>query len=261
MSSTDSAAVAPARPKRPPPRPAMVTHVERLTPRVIRLRLAGEALAAYTAPKPSAHFKLFIEEKPGTWREDSDMPRPPSRTYTPRRFDPAGQTLDVEFVLHGEGLASDWASTVKPGDPALIGQARGGFDPDPGLRHIVMLADESALPAAGTILEALPAGCTADLHCEIEASSEARPLSPTATADPHWLLRDGAAYSAKLEAAVGGIDAPDDALWWVACEAGAMRRIRAHLLTERQLDKSRMITRGYWLAGERNHPDHDYGED
>ena len=31
--------------------------------------------------------------------------------------------------------------------------------------------------------------------------------------------------------------------------------------SERGLPLARLVTRGYWRAGEQNHPDHDYGED
>jgi NADPH-dependent ferric siderophore reductase len=48
---------------------------------------------------------------------------------------------------------------------------------------------------------------------------------------------------------------------YVACEAGAMRRIRRHLLTERNLSRDHVVTRGYWRLGETDHPDGDYGQD
>jgi NADPH-dependent ferric siderophore reductase len=47
----------------------------------------------------------------------------------------------------------------------------------------------------------------------------------------------------------------------VACEAAAMRGIRRYLIAERHLPAASLVTRGYWRAGEQNHPDHDYGED
>ncbi|MEQ1616017.1 MAG: SIP domain-containing protein, partial [Hyphomicrobiaceae bacterium] len=49
--------------------------------------------------------------------------------------------------------------------------------------------------------------------------------------------------------------------WWIACEAGAMRRIRHHLLTERRVDPALIHTRGYWKLGATAYPDHDYGKD
>jgi NADPH-dependent ferric siderophore reductase len=48
---------------------------------------------------------------------------------------------------------------------------------------------------------------------------------------------------------------------YVACEAGAMRRIRRHLLTERGMNRDHVVTRGYWKQGATDHPDGDYGQD
>ena len=54
---------------------------------------------------------------------------------------------------------------------------------------------------------------------------------------------------------------PDGARIWVACEAAAMRDIRRYFTRERGIPAPQLVTRGYWRAGEQNHPDHDYGED
>ena len=56
-------------------------------------------------------------------------------------------------------------------------------------------------------------------------------------------------------------DIPDGARVWVACEAAAMRDIRRYFIRERDIPVVQLVTRGYWRAGEQNHPDHDYGED
>ena len=40
-------------------------------------------------------------------------PRPVMRTFTPRRFEPETATLQVDFVLHGEGPASAWAQQAR----------------------------------------------------------------------------------------------------------------------------------------------------
>jgi hypothetical protein len=45
------------------------------------------------------------------------------------------------------------------------------------------------------------------------------------------------------------------------CEALAVRDIRACLLGPAGLSRDRVVTRGYWRAGEANHPDHDFGQD
>ncbi len=38
---------------------------------------------------------------------------------------------------------------------------------------------------------------------------------------------------------------------YVACESGAMRRIRAHLLTDKTINREHLVTRGYWKLGVR----------
>ena len=45
------------------------------------------------------------------WEHD-DALRPVVRTYTPRRFDAAAGTLEVQFLLHGDGPASAWAERL-----------------------------------------------------------------------------------------------------------------------------------------------------
>jgi len=48
---------------------------------------------------------------------------------------------------------------------------------------------------------------------------------------------------------------------WVACEAPAVRRIRAQLLDHQARPRAQVTTRGYWRLGRPDHPGHDFGED
>lgn len=260
---TDKSAAAPQPPrKRSPPRPVEVVKVEKVLPRLVTVTFGGPALAGFGPARPSAHIKVLFPQN-ASWTPESNAPRPPSRTYTPRRFDAAANRLEVEFVLHGDGLASNWAERVDVGAKAWIGGPGGGLDIPSDLRHIVMAADETAMPAAGMILEALPEGCTPTVICEVEDGDDERPLSPLRSSAPVWLRRQpgGAAAGSLLEAHLRTLDAPADALWWVAAEAGAIRRIRQYLLFARGIDRRLIVTRGYWKAGASNHPDHDYGDD
>jgi len=266
-SPADTQTAAPARRRRPPPRPVVVERIERLTPRVISVTFAGEALAGFGPPRPGAHMKLLFAppgwELPALDRE-SDAPRPPSRTYTPRLYDPDRKRLDVEFVLHGDGLAANWVQKARAGDPLHVAGPGGGYDVPADLKELVIVADDTAMPAAGTILEALPKGAKTTVLCEVSDAKEERPLSPTIAISPIWLryATEGVQPGVLLERKVLELSAQKpDAHWWIACEAGAMRRIRKHLLGERRVDPARVHTRGYWKLGETNYPDHDYGSD
>jgi len=264
MAETQAPRARDERRPRSPTRLVTVEAVTRVTPRLTCVTFGGEALEGFGPPRPGAHMKLLFAPPGSGWSpDDESAPRPPRRTYTPRRFDPAACRLDVEFVHHGDGLAATWAQGAEPGEPLYITGPGGGYDVPAAATDIVLVADYTALPATGTILEALPAGCRATVLCEVADAAEERDISPLVAVSPTWLHRDGAGSVAGtlLEGAVRALDMPDTAHWWIACEAAAMRRIRQYLLAERGVDAALVHTRGYWKLGETAYPDHDYGKD
>lgn len=247
--------------RRGPPRLTTVNAVNQVTPKLIRITVAGDELEGFGPPKPGAHIKLFFPAPASDWNpKDPDAPRPPSRTYTPLRYNAAARSMDIEFVMHGTGLASGWAEQAKVGDTVYLAGPGGGYDMPQDIQSIVLVADETAMPAAGMVLEALPPTCKVTALCEIPDAAEERPLSPVRASSPIWLHRNGAQAGTLLERAVAECRPGEQAYWWIACEASAMRRIRAHLLKERVVQTSHVHTRGYWRLGETNYPDHDYGD-
>ncbi|MEY4762836.1 MAG: hypothetical protein RLZZ200_2692 [Pseudomonadota bacterium] len=247
---------APARPKKP--RYAVtVKSVTDITPRMRRVVFTGETLGNFEWSGPASHIKLILgDAAPDT--------RPLMRTYTPRRFDAAAGELTVDIVLHGEGPAATWAAQAAPGQTLNIGGPGRAYSVDGNATHWVLAGDDTAIPALATILENLPATATADVYLELPALEEAAALNVTHPgARLHRLLRadGGAEPGSLLEAAIRGATLPDGARLYVACEAGAIRRIRRHLLQERGLPPTQIVTRGYWKLGETDHPDRDYGED
>ena len=165
---TTSEQPAPARRKRPPPRIVDVVRVDQLTPHMTRVTFGGENMAGFVTKGPAEHIRIFLPDEstgqlplpvpgPDGLEFPPDGERPKSRAYTPRRWDPDTLELDVDFVIHGEGPASAWASAVKAGDTAVVGgQASGAYLPESDVDWYVILGDEAALPAIGTLLDALP---------------------------------------------------------------------------------------------------------
>lgn len=255
---------APAR-RRKPSFAVEVRRVQRLTPRMIRVTFGGEALAAFAWSGPASHVKLLFEGLQAPAAAADPGARPLMRTYTPRRFDPRACELEVEFVVHGEGPASTWAAQATVGQSLTIFGPGRSYALDPTADWCLLAGDETAIPAICTILDGLPASVKASALLEVVDGAEEHALETRmANTELRWLRRGPDARNAgrELEAAVRRIELPAGAgRIYVACEADAMRRIRRHLLTERQFPRERLVTRGYWRLGETDHPDRDYGED
>ncbi|MGH9109948.1 MAG: siderophore-interacting protein [Acidimicrobiales bacterium] len=262
------------RPKAPP-RPVRVVSVSRLAPRLVSVLLGGDGLEGFRHGAPTSHMKVFLpapgqaapvlpERGPdgAIWPEDAA--RPVVRTYTPRKLDDEARTLEVQFVLHGAGPASEWAERAQVGDELAVAGPGGRFSLDPAARRWWIGGDESALPAIGTLLDALPPSAVAEVHVEVAGSDDEIPLPSAAQTTLTWHHRRSPdAWGTELEEAARGAALGGDSGThvWVACEAVVVRRIRKHLLDDRRLPVGSIVTRGYWRLGVADHPDHDYGDD
>jgi len=250
---------------RPNPRRVTVREVVHLSPRMRRVTFEGDDLATFAWSGPAAHIKIVFPE-PGSDQLPEvtpDGPRPATtRTYTPRRFDPLMGRLEVDFVLHGEGPASSWAAQAAPGQPLIVMGPGPGYAVDPAADWYVLAGDDAALPAIETLLEAIPASTRVTALIEVPSADEFRALP--GNADVRWYARgdDPRVAGAALLAALGDMTwAHGDGRIYVGCEADAMRRIRTAVISASGLDRDRIVARGYWRLGERNHPDHDYARD
>lgn len=269
MTETD---IRPRPRKRPRFRPVRVRSVGRLAPWLVSVELEGE-LSDFEVPDPTQHIKVLV---PGagehsvampTLGEDgiewpSGAPRPAMRTYTPRRFDPEAATLEVQFVIHGDGPASEWAERAEVGDRLAVAGPGGRLSLEIGPGPWVVAGDESAVPAIGTLLEALPDDAEVQVFVESEHPGEAAGLDGhTHRAEVDWRQRtDGDPGATIFDRVVASSIDPETNVW-VAGEAISVRRVRKALMEAGRPTPKSMVTRGYWRLGETNHPDHDYGDD
>lgn len=253
-------AAPPAKPKKP--RYAVTVQAVRdLSPRLRRITFTGDDLARFAWNGPAAHIKVILDPAGGPGG------RALMRTYTARRYDGTRRELDVDFVLHGEGPASTWAAQARPGQALAIAGPGKAYAIDPVATHYLLLGDDSALPALATLLEALPPAAKVTVFLELADAADRAGLD---AAHPglalHCLLRGDDVHRAgeALLAALRQHDLPpaeESSRIYVACESGAVRRIRQHLLAERGWPAGQLVTRGYWKLGATDHPDRDYGED
>ena len=159
-----------------------VQHVQHLTPKMLRVALAGDDLPGFTSLGFDDHVKLFIPA-PGeelvlpTPGPDGPIfppgaPRPTLRDYTPRRYDVADGILYIDFVIHDAGPATTWAAQVRPGQVLGVGGPRGSFIIPTEFDWHLLVGDETARPAIGRRLEELPANTRALVVAEVESAGE-----------------------------------------------------------------------------------------
>jgi NADPH-dependent ferric siderophore reductase len=222
--------------------------------------LAGSDLAGFAVDEPAASVRLLVPPAGsdalvmGTWTGNEfllpDGRRPGIRTFTPLRSDPEALELDVAVVLHGDGVVSRWVERARPGDEVAVSGPGRGYRVDPGAPAFLLAGDESAAPALGQVLAALPAGMPVAVHVEVADLAACPPLPDHAGAVVRWHEAEtGTPTGSAMVAAVRGSSLEPGIRIWVAGEAAAVQRIRRHLFEERGLSRSEATVRGYWKHG------------
>lgn len=246
--------------KAPPPfRRARVEHVERLSGRMLRVSLAGPEMVGFPVPDPAASVRLLLPF-PGEelvlpdWVGNNflmaDGRRPVMRTFTPQNVDPEAGRIDLDVVEHDDGAACGWAAKAQPGWEAAISGPLKGYAIDPDASGFLLAGDESAIPAIGQVLDALPDAVPVAVHIEITHPGAELTLPDHPLASLSWhLLPSGAVPGEAMVAAVLGAEIPDGTRIWVAGEAASVQRIRKHLFDTLGVSRSQTVVRGYWKHG------------
>lgn len=240
----------------------VVQQVHRLTPGMLRITLGGDELAGFVSAGFDDHVKLFFLAPgqdpailPQLGAEGVVFPgpeRPAARDYTPRRFDPAAQTLEIDFALHEAGPATAWAARAAPGQTLLVGGPRGSQVIPTGFDWHLLVGDETALPAIARRLEELPAGHRALVIAEVADAAGELPLASAAEVSVTWVHRGTAApgSAAPLAAALAAAAFPaGDYHAWVAAESLVAKALRRQLLAEKGANPKWLKAAGYWKTG------------
>lgn len=245
--------------REPPPLvPVTVTARDELSPRMLQFTFEGDGLRSLGDAEPASSVRLLVPS-PGTdelvipeWNGNEflmpDGERPTLRTFTPLRIDRDAGRLDLQIVRHPGGAVSAWAEDASPGDPAAISGPGSGYTIDSDAEHFILLGDETATPAIGDLLTALPHDVTVEAHIEIDRPDDKIPLPQHPGASLTWHARpDGDAPGATIVAVAQGLDAlPDTTRLWAAGEAASMQAIRNHLFKTLGVPRSQTSIRGYW---------------
>lgn len=211
-----------------------VVRVERVTPSFVRVELGGAALAEFGTPGPvlDQRIKIIFPNAAGdlpsfaqadeswwsTWMEIPEDERGSMRTYTIR--DVVGEGADTRLVVdivvheaHGgdplDGAGNRWALQARAGQRLVVmaprrGHEFGGIEWSPGeATRLLLVGDETAVPAIRGILRDLPADATGAAFLEVPVDGDVLDdVVAPAGVEVAWLPRNGGARGEELHAAV-----------------------------------------------------------
>lgn len=214
-----------------------VVRAERVTPSFVRIELAGAELAEFGTPGPvfDQRIKIIFPNAAGvlpsfadadeswwtTWMEIPEAERGSMRTYTIR--DVVGEGADTRFVVdivvhetsgHGgddalDGAGNAWALQAAAGQRLVVlaprrGHEFGGIEWSPGsATRLLLVGDETAVPAIRGVLRDLPGDATGAAFLEVPVDGDVLDdVVAPAGVEVTWLPRNGGARGEELHAAV-----------------------------------------------------------
>jgi NADPH-dependent ferric siderophore reductase len=218
-----------------------VMRVEELSPHMRRITLGGDDLQDFVSPGYDDHVKLFFADG-----SRPEIPQP-GRNYTPRSYDVEKRELVLDFVLHGEGIASSWASRVEVGQRITVGGPRGSMLVSENFDWYVLIGDQTALPAIARRLEELPATAKAIALIQVPDVEEQIPLHSETDLQVQWLYGEDQQI---LVDAVKALSFPAGIGYtWAAAEHHAIQAIQQYLLQEARLNENHVKASAYWRRG------------
>lgn len=173
------------------------------------------------------------------------------RTYTVRDVVGAGSEtrVVVDIVVHEPpcGPGSTWARSAEVGDRLVLlgprrGMAYGGieFAPHVGADEMVIVGDETAVPAIAAILEALPATAVGQVLLEVPGAADVQELRAPEGVRVSWLPREGAEHGTLILATAAERLA----------ERLAAEPVRLELAADEEIDPDLWETPEYSSSGE-----------
>lgn len=229
-----------------------LTQREWLTPDYVRLRFEGADLRGFASLGSDDHCRLFFPEVAPSAPEE--LRGTPSREYTPLAWDADAGWLDVEFLIHGEGLASPWAATAEIGAVAGVGGPRGSMVLSGSPDAWFLAGDETAVPAMRRFARSMDAEAVGRIIVEVPDAAHELPIDAPAGVVVEQVHRGtdaaASALARRLEA-LGAQDRPNgDVFGFIAAEQSIVKVGRGLLIDRWGLSTDSIVVKGYWKRGE-----------
>lgn len=240
---------------------AEVRTVDRLTPNMIRVRFGGSDLSRFESTGVADERLVVVFPAPGqteppppeqrddgTFDYADEATRPEMRSYTVRAWDPTAPEMVIDFVAHEGGVAAQWAIEARPGHVVYVTGAAGWYRPPADAGWQLLVADMTALPALGRIVENLTAGTRAHVIAEVIDPADRQQWNSAAAVSYQWLTGSGHGLGpSRLLLAVAAFRWPAGLGYlWFAGEASESRAVRKHIRRALGWSADRYEILGYW---------------
>lgn len=190
---------------------ALVLRSYDLTPSLRRVTVGGEGMLDFPWMGYDHWFRLFMRRPDqaaltipplsGTkWYKQylaiPEAQRPHCANYTVADFRPEAGELDIDFVIHRssdgtlEGGAAIWACNAVPGDEMALLDQGIIFDRPDDASEVMIVADESGLPAVAGILRSLPHDTVGRVIQEVPTALDRRDLPGPKGVQVSWIVRN-----------------------------------------------------------------------
>ncbi|GAA3648003.1 siderophore-interacting protein [Microbacterium marinilacus] len=225
--------------------PAEVIAVDDLTPWYRRILFRSPEVVAAVDPFPTLWLRLWA---PDPRRGEGAVAQ---RGYTFVSLDAAGQTFELDFVLHDvAGPAGDWARRARIGERVEVALTPARIEIPDGTDTLLLAGDVTALPAINTWLESVPAGISTHVLVEDDhADRDALPQTPRPRGTWQWVTREGDRGAALARAVLSVASAGDGLYAWGAGEKTLVKNLRGAFRDHLRLDRAHHFTQFYWIEG------------
>ncbi|MDC5406885.1 acinetobactin utilization protein BauF [Acinetobacter baumannii] len=213
-------------------------------PSIVRIQGKINTLQPELWQAPNLAIRLIVSNPPEG--------QPISRVYTVRSFNPVNTQIEIDFVKHEDlSPAMEWLNSAQVGTKIGLIGPRPHFIPNfTAKKHVVMFADDTAVPALYSILKQWELGISADIFIESFEKDIAIQLPELEHVKIHSFHKEHhTSQKGLLLKAAFALENYENITIWAACERNEARALRQFFLEDQQLNKNDVRIAGYWRDG------------
>lgn len=198
----------------------------------------------FVSPSPDDYIKLFFPQNSGDCAA--------SRYFTPRSWNAETAKLTLDFALHPDGPAVEWARKAKPGDCLDIQSPPASTVVSDDFDWYILVGDATALPSIARRLESFRPDVPVRVFLLVEDSREQQVFRSPANCEIVWLYNAGNPQQNALmmrETIENSRLPSGDGFIWIAGEISLSREVYELAVDTLLHPKQWIKASAYWSQG------------